>query len=113
MAGLVWGLFCQQGAALFSLLAAGSVATGSRPAPGLRSLGQREMSVSGALSRPKPPEAGAEGQPLQGFAHRRPSHGEIGGPRGCPSAAPFFDPRRRPVEARRAFPTAKTAVSSA
>src|SRR5271168_3337168 len=74
MAGLVWGLFCQQGAALFSLLAAGSVATGSRPAPGLRSHGQREMSVSGALSRPKPPEAGAEGQPLQGFAHR---HGEM------------------------------------
>src|SRR5271168_4621663 len=56
---------------------------------------------------------GAEGQPLQGSAHRRPSPGEIEGPRGCPSAAPFFDPRRRPGEARRAFPTAKTAVSSA
>ena len=84
-----------------------------RPVPGLRSLGQREMSVSGALSRPKPPEAGAEGQPLQGFAHRRPSPGEIEGPRGCPSAAPFFDPRRRLVEARRTFPTAKTALSSA
>lgn len=49
------------------------------------------------MSRPKPPEAEAEGQPLQGFAHRRPSPGEIEGPRGCPSAAPFFDPRRRPV----------------
>src|SRR6202167_5266261 len=107
------GAFLSIGRGAFSLLAARSVATGSRPAPGLRSLGQREMSVSEALSRPKPPEAGAEGQPLQGFAPRRPPTGGIGGRRGCPSADPFFDPRRRPVEAPRAFPTAKTALSSA
>ncbi len=49
------------------------------------------MSVSEALSRPKPPEAGAEGQPLQGLAHRRPSPGEIEGPRACPGRKlPFF-----------------------
>src|ERR1700722_13183151 len=42
MAGLVWGLaFVNRARRFFSLLAAGSVATGSRPAPGLRSLGQR------------------------------------------------------------------------
>ena len=57
--------------AFFRLVAAGMVGSGSRTAPVLRFLGQREMSVSEALSRPKPPEAGAEGQPLQGFAHRQ------------------------------------------
>ena len=61
------------------------------------------MLTARALSRPKPPEAGAEGQPLRGFAHRRPSPVEIEGPRGCPSAAPF-------LAAHRAFPRAKTCV---
>src|SRR5580700_6986620 len=35
------GAFVNRARRFFSLLAAGSVATGSRPAPGLRSLGQR------------------------------------------------------------------------
>ena len=54
--GSYGGFFVNRARRFFLLLAAGSVATGSRPAPGVRSLGQREISVSGALSRPKPPE---------------------------------------------------------
>src|SRR5271156_3680839 len=99
--GSYGGFFVNRARRFFSLLAAGSVATGSRTSPGLRCLGQREMSVSGALSRAKLPEAGAEGKHLQEFVNRRPSLGESEGLRGCPSAAPFFDPGRRPVEPRR------------
>ena len=40
---------------------------------------QRDMSMAGLLSRPEPPEAGAEGQPLQGSGHRRPWAAEIAG----------------------------------
>jgi len=91
------------GALRFFRSARGERGSGSRTARFLRFLGQRQMSVSEASSRPKPPEAGAEGQPLRGFAHRRPSPVEIEGPRGCPSAAPF-------LAAHRAFPPAKTCV---
>ena len=38
-------------------------------------------------SRPKPPEAVAEGQPLQGSGQRRRSAAEVGGPRLRPSLA--------------------------
>src|ERR1700722_15353156 len=71
------------------------------------------MSVSEALSRPKPPEAGAEGQPLRGFAHRRPSPGEIEGPRGCPSPAPFFEAYGGPSKRGAASPPRRPAVSCA
>jgi predicted transposase YbfD/YdcC len=37
------------------------------------------MSMDKSLSRPKPPEAGAEGPPLQGFGHRQQSGAEVGG----------------------------------
>ncbi|MGA2043002.1 MAG: hypothetical protein ABSG83_06485 [Roseiarcus sp.] len=41
---------------------------------------RRETSMDKSLSRPKPPEAGAEGPPLQGFVHRQQSDAEVGGP---------------------------------
>src|ERR1700733_498647 len=59
-------------------IAAGKGETGSRPSPALRSLEQRQMAMAKPLSRPKPPEAGAEGQPLQGFGHRLASPAELG-----------------------------------
>jgi methyl-accepting chemotaxis protein len=40
---------------------------------------QREMFTARALSRPKPPEAVAEGQPLQGSGRQRQSAAEFGG----------------------------------
>src|SRR5271156_3960887 len=95
MAGLVWGLLSIGFRAFFARLAAGRDRV-PRPAPAVRSLGQRKLPVREAVSWPKPPEAVAEGQPLRGFPHRRPSPGEIEGPRACPSAAPFFDPRWGP-----------------
>jgi hypothetical protein len=55
--------------------AAGAWSGHSRPSISRR----REMSMDKSLSRPKPPKAGAEGPPLQGFDHRRPSGAEIGG----------------------------------
>jgi len=81
MHGLVWGIVVNRDAAFFSLrrTAVGKVGTGSRPSPALRSLEQRQMAMAKPLSRPKPPEAGAEGQPLQGFGHRLASPAEIGG----------------------------------
>src|SRR5271154_43036 len=67
---------------------------------------RRKMSLAGRLSRPKPPEAVAEGQPLQGpgqgrrsgagggegrpltgSGRRRRSAAEVGGPRLRPSLA--------------------------
>src|SRR5271169_5207434 len=48
---------------------------------------RRKMSLAGRLSRPKPPEAVAEGQPLQGSGQRRRSAAEVGGPRLRPSLA--------------------------
>src|ERR1035438_149613 len=60
--------------------AAAGKGTESRPTPALRSLEQRQMATAKPLSRPKPPEAVAEGQPLQGFGRRLASPVEIGGP---------------------------------
>ena len=85
MTGLVWGLLSIGFRAFFRDWRGECGDRVPRPGPAVRSLGQREMSVSEALSRSKPPEAVAEGQPLQGLAHRRPSLGEIEGPRACPS----------------------------
>ena len=48
---------------------------------------RRKMSLARRLSRPKPPEAVAEGQPLQGSGQRRRSATEVGGPRLRPSLA--------------------------
>ena len=48
---------------------------------------RRKMSLARRLSRPKPPEAVAEGQPLQGSGQRRRSAAEVGGPRLRPSLA--------------------------
>src|SRR6202167_875030 len=48
---------------------------------------RRKMSLARPLSRPKPPEAVAEGQPLQGSSQRRRSAAEVGGPRLRPSLA--------------------------
>src|ERR1035438_10260343 len=46
---------------------------------------RRKMSLARRLSRPEPPEAVAEGQPLQGSGQRRRSACEVGGPRLRPS----------------------------
>src|SRR5271169_2063455 len=64
---------------------------------------QRETAMAGALSRPKPQEAGAEGPPLRGSGHRRESAAEVGGPTRHRSLfnMPAF-PRR--VRARMDFP---------
>src|SRR5271156_2843889 len=64
MAGLVWGF-----------LSSWNLRLASCPSISW----QRDMSMAGPLSRSKPPEAGAEGQPLQGSSHRRPSAAEIAG----------------------------------
>jgi len=56
---------------------------------------RRKMSLAGRLSRPKPPEAVAEGQPLQGSGQRRRSAAEVGGPRLRPSLAWSFAPPTR------------------
>jgi hypothetical protein len=69
---------------------------------------RRETSMDKSLSRPKPPEAGAEGPPLQGFGHRRRSAAEIGDRSDfsrspCSLASPR-DVRRR----RRLLETAKS-----
>jgi hypothetical protein len=84
------GAFLSMGCCAFFRSSRRGVATGWRAAPVLRFLGRREMSVGEASSRPKPPEAGAEGQPLRGFAQRRPSPLEIEEPWRRPSAARFF-----------------------
>src|SRR5271168_5421878 len=56
---------------------------------------RRKMSLARRLSRPKPPEAVAEGQPLQGYGQRRRSAAEVGGPRLRPSVARSFAPPTR------------------
>src|SRR5271163_187242 len=79
MAGLVWGFLSSWNFAFFR--PPRCLAWGWREGrlPALRFLGKRDMSMAGPLSRSKPPEAGAEGQPLQGSSHRRPSAAEIAG----------------------------------
>src|SRR5271169_3236040 len=77
MAGLVWGFFCQEGFRIFfaSSLFQGSAVWSQIEARSWPSIPwQRETAMAGALSRPKPPEAGAEGPPLRGpaIAENRP-----------------------------------------
>src|SRR5271155_2317129 len=64
MTGLVWGFFCQEGFRIFfasSLFQGGGVGTQIGPRPGPPLPCQREAAWAGPSSRPKPPEAGAEG----------------------------------------------------
>jgi hypothetical protein len=73
------GAFVNRARRFFSLLAAGSVATGSRPAPGLRSLGQRRD--VGERSLVKAEAAGGGGRGCAWHGHwiggESPSRGEV------------------------------------
>src|SRR5271170_766706 len=60
--------FLSRGKFAWCLAPGGASGVRSRPAPARRNLGGAKMSLAGRLSRPKPPEAVAEGQPLQGLA---------------------------------------------
>src|SRR5271169_3346892 len=74
MAGLVWGFFCQEGFRIFfaSSLLQGSAVWSQIEARSWPSIPwQRETAMAGALSRPKPPEAGAEAAGGGGRSRRR------------------------------------------